>query len=271
MRMEFGKKITEIEFCALDFETTGLNTLIDRMVEVGIVRFTFNEILDTYESLVNPERDIPEHVTMIHGINADMVQESPSVRDTLDDITRFIGNSILIIQNPRFDLSIMDAAFRTHNLATPPMMSFDTLTLARKAFPDLPNYRLGALCERFNIPIRAHRAISDAYGCMDLFKTIIRKLDPKGTWTLRDLQKYHGKMITTQSIRPGKKRNPADSRIPIGHRVTIKYRDARGNVSTRSILPKKFVAQGNNDYVQAYCYLRQDDRFFNTANILSVQ
>ncbi len=269
--MEFGKKIRDIEFCALDFETTGLNPLIDRMVEVGIVRFTMDEVLDTYQSLVNPQRDIPGRVSMIHGITADMVQQAPMVRDILDEVAGFIGNSILIIQNSRFDLSIMDAAYRSHDLKTPSMMSFDTLTLARKAFPHLPNYKLGTLCDSFNIPIRAHRALSDAYGCMDVFRNVIREVDPSGRWSLRDLHKYHGKMVTTQSIRPGKKRNPVDSRIPIGHRITIQYRDVKGNISTRSILPRRFLAQGDKDYVHAYCYLREDDRFFNTANILNVQ
>jgi len=59
---------------ALDLETTGLSPRLDRIIEVGAVRFRGNEVLATFQSLVRPEVAIPQAVQELTGIrDADVV------------------------------------------------------------------------------------------------------------------------------------------------------------------------------------------------------
>ena len=65
------------EFVALDLETTGLNQDEDEIIEIGAARFRDGELLDTYGTLINPGRNVPERVTAITGIRTDDVIDSP--------------------------------------------------------------------------------------------------------------------------------------------------------------------------------------------------
>lgn len=267
--MEFTTLLHDTVFCALDCETTGLNPIIDRIVSIGIIRFTLDSVIDTFYTLVNPLKPIPPHVTRLHGITSDMVQKAPVITELFDTIEHYTSNAYCVIHNPRFDLSFIDSAFHQHNKITPDIKAFDTVHLARKTFKKLPSYNLGNLCKFFDISINAHHALSDAQGSMEIFKKVIDTLGAHN-WCIRDLERYHGGIVSAYSLGIKGMHIPADSRIPLGYRITITYKDAQGNILERSILPQRYFIMGRNKYIQAYCYLRKEIRYFNTARILSV-
>src|SRR5208283_5385180 len=93
-------KLSEISFCALDIETTGVNSALHRIVEVGIVRFTLDEIEAPYESLVNPGMKIPVEVVRIHGITDEMVADAPRISEILDAISAMLHDCVLVVHNP---------------------------------------------------------------------------------------------------------------------------------------------------------------------------
>ncbi len=267
--MEFKTLLEKTEFCALDCETTGLNPLIARIVSIGIIRFTLDRVVDTFYTLINPLKPIPPHVTKLHGITSDMVQKAPTITEIFETIESYTKNSYCVIHNPRFDLAFIDSAFHQHNKETPEIRAFDTVHLARKTFKKLDSYNLGNLCKHFGIPITPHNALSDAEGSMEIFKRVIDTLHAR-SWCIRDLERYHGGIVTAYSVGSKSTQIPSDSRIPLGYRITISYKDASGNIVERSILPQRYFIMGKYNYIQAYCYLRNDIRYFNTERILAV-
>lgn len=270
IEMNDSIKLNDAVFCALDFETTGINPVIDRIIEVGMVKFTIDGVIETYSSFINPERDIPPETTEIHGITDDMVKDAPLIESMLDTISEFIGDSPLIIQNPRFDLAFLDVAFKKCARRIPRLLAYDTVRLARSTFKNLPNYRLKTLCDNLNIEIHCHRALSDAMGCMEVFRHVVKIHDKNRDWNFLDLNKLHGCTIRPALSRKEKARLHLDNQIFIGDVVKIRYMDENGNITTRRILPKGVVRQGRKTYIYAYCYMRDDERYFNTGRILKV-
>jgi DNA polymerase III epsilon subunit family exonuclease len=268
--MHDNVKLTDAVFCALDFETTGINPVLDRIIEIGMVRFTMDRVLDTFSTFINPRRDIPEGAVRIHGITGDMVKDAPPISSMLERVESFIGGSPLVIQNPRFDLAFLEAAFKESSRSLPRLEAYDTVRLSRKTFPDLPNYRLQTLCENLNIRICYHRALSDAEGCMEVFRKVVQNHDREGRWAMDDLINLHGRALQPRLTRKQKRMLNLDNTILLGDVVQIRYMDNNGNITTRRILPKELVQNGSKSYIYAFCYMRNDNRYFNTRRILKV-
>ncbi|MFC1670064.1 exonuclease domain-containing protein [Spirochaetota bacterium] len=265
-----NQKMSEVVFCALDLETTGSNPIFNRIVEVGMVRFSLDKIIDVYETLVDPEIDIPDDVISIHGITDSMVASSPKIEDILDDITDFIGDSILVIQGPIFDLTFLDQAYKEYGKKAPRLKSIDTVRLGRHAFPSLHNHKLKTICTHLGINLNHHRALSDARACMEIFKSFVNQFDPDDSWDLSDLLDLHGKFIKPRIIKKVNKYTKIFRKITIGEVSKIRYSDSHGNETVREILPQEIIKYGNKNYILAYCFLRQGKRYFQADNILKI-
>ncbi len=259
----FQKKLNEAVFCALDIETTGNDPTIDRIVEIGIVKFKINREINTYEKLINPQSPIPDDVIKIHGITDDMVSGSPTLGEIVESLIDFIEDSVLVVHNPEFDLSFIDIELKKYEIYKSNLAAFDTVRLAQKCFPELSSHKLNALCRHFDIPLKHHRALSDASGCMELFRIIAKTLDPGGDWTVSDLKNYHGNMVRPRARTLKRFKNPGIIKnLEIGNSVTIKYADSEGNVITRNIVPREFIQFRKKRYIVAYCQLRDANRYF---------
>ena len=106
-------------FVAFDTETTGLWAISNRLVEIAAVRFTLEEgQIDSFQSLINPQRTIPSEVIGIHGITDDMVADSDPVGPVL---SRFIDwldpEDILIAHNAMFDISFVACELERESMA----------------------------------------------------------------------------------------------------------------------------------------------------------
>jgi len=137
----------------LDTETTGLNHLNgDRVLEIGAVEIVhqiptgkvFHEVLD-------PERDVSADAVAVHGYTSDDLKGKPVFAEIVDDLLSFLGESPLVIHNAEFDLGFLNAELsRLGRAAIELDRVVDTLALARKKHPGLPN-NLDALCDRYRI------------------------------------------------------------------------------------------------------------------------
>nr|HOP63918.1 3'-5' exonuclease [Spirochaetota bacterium] len=167
--MNSGRKLSSVNFCAIDLETTGVNPAFNKIIEIGAAKFRLDGAVETFHTLVNPGVSIPETVIRIHGITDSMVASAPVIEDIIDSFHDFIEDSVLVIQNPRFDLSFIDRAFRSNEIIFAPLQALDTVRLAKNYFPDLPNHKLSTLAEHLGIVCRKHRALDDALVCMQVF------------------------------------------------------------------------------------------------------
>src|SRR5690606_27094655 len=92
---------------ALDLETTGLNRDEDDIIEIGAALFENGELRDTFSTLVNPGRAIPERVTAITGIETDDLIGQPSIRSVLPGLEAFIGDRPVLGHRVDFDLGFL--------------------------------------------------------------------------------------------------------------------------------------------------------------------
>ena len=264
-------KLSSIDFCAVDLETTGVNPAFDKIVEIGAVRFRLDGGNICYQTLVNPGVHIPENVIRIHGITDTMVSDSPALEVIRDEFFSFIEGTVLVIQNPRFDLSFIDRAFRMSNAAKPELHALDTVRMAKKYFTGLPNHKLSTLAAHLGLELVSHRALDDAIACMAVFCETLKGFGLTGESTFSDLVKIHGDLVRPGIVSESSIGREVWRNIVIGEEVTIRYIDSDGIITRRQILPKEFLTYGKNNYILAHCFLRDSERCFMTSRITCVE
>jgi DNA polymerase-3 subunit epsilon len=137
----------------LDTETTGLDPASgDRVIEVAAIEiFNFMPTGATFHQLVDPERDIPEDATRIHGMTAEMLRGKPLFRDIAGPMLEFLGEAEIIAHNAPFDFGFLDAELvRAGHRRLDRARMVDSLAIAKRRYPGLPN-SLDALCRRLGV------------------------------------------------------------------------------------------------------------------------
>ena len=184
------KPLNKEVFVCLDCEATGLDIENDAIIELAAVKFTLEQNLDSYDTLIDPGMQIPELTLKIHGINDAMVAGKPKIKEILPSFLKFIDGHILIGHGIKFDIDmILKAAKKNQiqcNIEKQP--TIDTLRLARLYGQTAAN-SLEVLRSHFNIVSDgAHRALNDVVVNIEVFKHLTK--DFKTTASLFDrLQK----------------------------------------------------------------------------------
>jgi DNA polymerase-3 subunit epsilon/ATP-dependent DNA helicase DinG len=146
------------ELVAIDLETTGLDPNVDAILEIAAVRFRDGQIIDTYSTLVDPQRPIPQTVALLTGITDDDVQGKPRVTQAIPHLQAFVGDAPIVAHNIGFDASFLKRQGALQN-----NLRLDTYELAAALMPRSPRYGLGALASSLGITLEhAHRALDDA-------------------------------------------------------------------------------------------------------------
>ncbi len=170
-----------MRFIAFDLETTGTVPGIDQIVEIGAVRFIDGQVEAIFSTLVDPLRPIPPGASAVNGISNDMVKGKPTIENLLEPLSEFCGQDPMIAHNAPFDAQFLIADYKKHELPTPGGVILDTLPMARKIFPGLPNYKLGTLVQHLKIPSTDfHRAEEDATYCGKLFLEMFKRISVGG-------------------------------------------------------------------------------------------
>jgi DNA polymerase-3 subunit epsilon len=170
-----------MRFIAFDLETTGTVPGVDSIIEIGAIRFIDGTVDAIFSTLVDPKRPIPPGASQVNGITDDMVTGKPLIKDLLDPLADFCGDDLMIAHNANFDAQFLTASIKKFETRAPRGLVLDTLAIARKVIPGLPNYRLGTLVQHLNIPTTDfHRAEEDATYCGHLFIHLVRRISTNG-------------------------------------------------------------------------------------------
>ena len=163
--------MTEV-FVSLDLETTGLDPLTDEIIEVGVVKFNTDGVLDTYHSMVKPSKPLPYRVQIITGITERDLEKAPRPAAVFSELILFLGDSTIIGQSIGFDL-----AFLAEQDIKPLGRVYDVFELANIVLPTLPDYRLASIAATLGVAsVQYHRAMHDATAAKDVFLALIDKL-----------------------------------------------------------------------------------------------
>lgn len=148
----------------IDFETTGMSPNFgDRPTEVAIVMTERGQVVDQYQSLMNPGRPIPGFISQLTGITNAMVRSAPGAETVMAEAARFVGDAPLVAHNASFDRKFWQAELTKQGLYGGHAFAC-TVLLSRRLYPQAPNHKLGTLADHLNLSRegRAHRALSDA-------------------------------------------------------------------------------------------------------------
>ncbi len=185
-----NQNIQDATYCILDIETTGLSFRTDKITEIGVLKYRNGEIIDTYETFVNPEVDIPEHITKITGITNEMVKDAPKSEEVIKQFLDFIGeDSILVAHNADFDIGFIKYIVEKMGLEMNNTY-LDTLILARMLYTELTRFNLGAIARHLKIKVEvAHRALDDVKTLTSIFKDMLKLLEEEKVEFWDDIDK----------------------------------------------------------------------------------
>ncbi|MND91952.1 hypothetical protein D3C80_840950 [compost metagenome] len=177
----------ELLYAIVDIETTGGYASNYGITEVAIFIHNGKEVIDSYETLINPGSSIPIHIQSLTGISNEMVKNAPSFSEVAENIYQLLHDKVFVAHNVNFDYSFLTHQLTTcgYQLQAPKLC---TVRLARKIFPGFPSYGLGKLCKQLDITIEnRHRAGGDANATTILFSKLIE--NDNGNFILQSLKK----------------------------------------------------------------------------------
>jgi len=190
------KRFDEVTFTVFDTETTGMSPDKGaRLLEIGAVKVRPGLIIDlkeTYETLINPETNIPYHAYAVHGISSSMVCGKPVISEVLPGFYDFSRDTVAAAHNARFDCSFVKHHSEECSIEFGLRNVIDTVKLAKSSHEGLPSYSLGNLIEHFdmNIPMPdtyRHRALFDAAHTALLLTICLKNLISRNICTFRHL------------------------------------------------------------------------------------
>lgn len=209
-------------FVCLDCESTGLEPKKDRIVEIAVARFTFDQILQQFESLINPECEIPKVSQEIHNISAEMVDGKPKIKEVLPHILQIVGKHILVGHGIFFDISLIAAEAERNNIQTKILSQpyIDTLRLAR-LYGESPINSLEHLRQHFNIAFEgAHRAMNDVIVNIEVFKYLSKSFKSS-----EEIFKILQKPIKLKTMPLGKHKGRRFDEIPLEYLLWAERKD----------------------------------------------
>lgn len=185
-----ARKLHETEFVVFDTETTGTKPPFARMTEIGAYRIKNGEIVDEFQTLLNPEKVIPPFIISLTGITNEMVKRAPLFSEVAPQLLEFLGDSILVAHNAPFDITFLNheigRVYEDRKLINAHLC---TVRLSRKLLPDLKNHRLHTVAEHFSIPIyNRHRAAGDALATAQIFVRFLKSLRERGISDLASIK-----------------------------------------------------------------------------------
>jgi DNA polymerase-3 subunit epsilon len=156
------------KFVVLDVETTGLDPVKNRILEIALATVENGIIVESWTTRFNPEGPVGK--TEIHGITEGDVKDAPLFKEKSIEILDRIQNVAVVAHNSRFDLAFLHAEFDRMGLKMPWVAGICTLTISNYYQPHLSRRRLADCCEDIGISIEnAHSAMGDAHATAKLF------------------------------------------------------------------------------------------------------
>lgn len=172
VREKKGKSIIDFpsDYVVIDIETTGLDSYYCEIIEIAAIKYSSGQKIDSFSTLIKSKEPLDEFITKLTGITNEMLENAPSISESILEFYNFVGNNILIGYNVNFDINFLyDNLISFHSLAlSNPFI--DIMRIARKVLPDLKNHKQKTVARHYGISIDgAHRAFTDCEICNSCF------------------------------------------------------------------------------------------------------
>ncbi|MCG3729090.1 3'-5' exonuclease [Vibrio cincinnatiensis] len=182
-------ELGEMEFVAMDFETTGLNADKDEIITIGLVPFTLQRIYLNRAKhwTVRPRQKLDEESVIIHGITHSDIMGAPDLSDIIDDLLEQLRGKVVVVHFHKIEREFLDHAFRRRINEGIEFPIIDTMEIEaqiqKKMTAGLWNklkgkkaqsLRLGQARQRYGLPAyHPHHALTDAIATAELMQAQI--------------------------------------------------------------------------------------------------
>ena len=173
-------KLLDNTYVVFDLETTGFNAGgEDSIIEIGAVKILNGEIIDRYDQLVDPGKQISQRITDVTSITNEMLVGKPNEETAIKEFKEWIADLPMVAHNAKFDVSFVEMAYEKYNLGEFKNTVIDTLELSRTMDNNYARHSLSALVKRYNVAFdeeHHHRADYDAEGTALVYHKMMNKL-----------------------------------------------------------------------------------------------
>jgi DNA polymerase-3 subunit epsilon len=162
-------------YAIVDIETTGGYAENHRMTEIAIYHHDGTRITDSYQTLINPGKRIPNFITGLTGIDSEMVKGAPAFEEIAHEILHWLKDRVFVAHNAHFDYGFLKKELEDAGVSWN-TKKLCTVRLSRKIIPGLESYSLGRLAESLGIRIlNRHRAGGDAEATARIFGVLLKR------------------------------------------------------------------------------------------------
>lgn len=163
-------------FVCFDTETTGLKPEFEEITEIAAVKVRGGEVLEEFQTYVNPHKPIPANITELTGISDETVANAPDLSDALPAFLEFAGDLPLVAHNAGFDMAFVNKGCERLGIQRD-FTSIDTVEMSKILFPDMARHRLDSMAKALKAgPFDHHRASEDAAVLGRIFIKLIEKM-----------------------------------------------------------------------------------------------
>lgn len=181
--------LEQIPVVVFDFETTGLDPVQDRIIEIGAEKLVGFDVVDSYTTLVTTDVMLTPQIQKLTGITPDMLAGKPEIETALPDFMKFIDGCLLVAHNAEFDMMMLKAEATRLGWEID-LPCFCTLKMARNILPQLENRKLDTLAQHYGLTFGSrHRSAGDVRVTSEVLKNLIT-VDGDGIECWKDLQPY---------------------------------------------------------------------------------
>jgi DNA polymerase III epsilon subunit family exonuclease len=261
-----------LTFAVLDVETTGLDVGGGhRICEIAVLRYRAGKVLETFESLVNPQRPISAGASAVNRLTDWHVADAPVFAQVAERVQEMMADAVLVAHNASFDLSFVAAEWR--RLHWPPRLGFtlDTLALARRTYA-FRNNSLGELARSLRVRSDVvHRAMGDVWTTARVFERMLIDLQRQQVVTLAHLLDAQGGNVLWPGIHAVEVPPALAEAMSAKRRLWLRYCSQDGRISERWVEPLDVTSNDRSAYLVAYCMQRGEQRIFRLDRILDMR
>ena len=195
--------LSRLSYVVVDVETTGGRPwLDDRITEVAALVVRDGQVVERFETLVNPQRSIPPMITRLTNISWEMVRHAPTFREICDRLVAVLEGHVFVAHNAMFDWRFLSAEVTRASGRRLQGRRLCTVRLARRVLPQLRSRRLDSLAYHYGVEIHGrHRAGGDATATAQIFIKLMSEVRAHSCERWGDLQ-----ALLTTSARRGRRR-----------------------------------------------------------------
>ncbi len=162
--------LLEDDVVVLDTETTGLSFKDCELIEISAARLSGNEVVERFETFVDPGRPIPPEIQKLTGISQIDVAGAPTPREAVAELAEFVGGAPVLAHNATFDRTFVEAVPGGKDVSD---IWIDTLSLSRIALPRLSSHRLADMASAFGCAAVTHNSSDDVDALCGMWRIIL--------------------------------------------------------------------------------------------------